>query len=158
MRSIVAKGVGVLGILLLAGTVNAANPNAMTISGNSFTDYSGPGGAQCTAKNNNGISNGCTFDQNFSYGIPKGPSTAGYTVTFEGNNSTSGVSAFQTLFSNAHDGTFLTYFTNSASSSGNWSRSITFTAAQAPASGRLTAIVSLPANYQGSLYGLTVAY
>jgi hypothetical protein len=158
MRTIVAKIACAVGVLAVAGSVNAANPNAMTISGNSFADFSGPGGAQCVSRQNNGISNGCTFDSNFSYGIPKGPSTAGYTVTFEGTNYSSGITSNQTLFSNAHDGTFLTYFTNGASASGNWSRSITFTAAQAPASGRLTAIVGLPANYQAAFYGVTVAY
>jgi hypothetical protein len=157
MNRIVATLACAVGVLSVTASVNA-NPNAMTISGNSFTDYSGPGGSQCTGKQNNGIYNGCSYDSNFSYGIPKGPSTVGYTVTFEGTNTSSGITSFSTLFSNAHDGTFLTYFTASAPSVGNWSRPIFFNATQAPASGRLTAIVGLPANGQASLYGLTVAY
>jgi hypothetical protein len=152
----IAKLACILGVLSVGGAA-AAVPNAMTISANSFADFN-TGGGVCVNRVNNGISNICTSDTNFSYGIPKGPSSAGYTVTFTGRHQTTGLTSSPTLFSNAADGTFLTFFTALATNNGNWSKSITFTAAQAPGSGRLTAIVGLPANQQGYLYGLSLAY
>ena len=155
MKAIAVRLGCALSVLLFAGTAGAV-PNAMTISGNSFEDFFAPG---CVSRFNGGISNACTSDTNFSYGIPKGPSTAGYTVTFAGSHTNTSVTTSCTVFSHSSTGAFLTFFTSNASGvSGSWSRSITLTAAQAPASGRLTAIAGIPANSQGSLFGLTLAY
>lgn len=155
MRTITGLGC-ILGVLTIGGAA-AAVSNAMTISANSFEDFSS-GGSSCVSKVNNGISNICAFDTSFSYGIPKGPSSAGYQITFTGNHSSVQTST-PTVFSNASNGNFLAFNTNNANNlSGNWSRTITFSAAQAPASGRLTAIVGIPGNQQGWLYGLSLAY
>jgi len=144
-----------LSVLFFAGTAGAV-PNAMTISANSFEDFNGSG---CVSRFNGGISNACTSDTNFSYGIPKGPSTAGYTITFAGSHTNTSVTTACTVFSHSSSGNFLTFFTNTASNvSGNWTRNITLTAAQAPGSGRLTAIVGVPASFQGNLFGLSLAY
>lgn len=155
MKSIAVRLGCMLGVLCFAGTAGAV-PNAMTISGNSFNDFFAPG---CVNRTNAGISNACTGDTNFSYGIPKGPSTAGYTVTFAGNNSNTSVTTSCTVFSHSSSGNFLIFLTSNASGvSGNWTRNITLTSVQAPASGRLTAIVGLPASFLGTLFGLTLAY
>jgi hypothetical protein len=138
-------------------SASAANSNAMTISASSFEETTN--GTPCISRLNNGISNLCSVDTNFIYGIPKGPSTAGYTITFAGNNTSTSDSTTCTVFSNAANGSFLAYSTSIASGvSGNWTRSITFNATQAPVSGRLTAYAGVPANQQGVLYGLTLAY
>ena len=156
MKSIVTKLGSVLGALFVAGGAAAAS-NAMTISGASFDNYYF--GEVCAARQNNGVANACAYDTNLVYGIPKGPSTTGYTITFAGSNASTSVTSSPTVFSNSSNGTFLAYSTNNATGvSGNWSRSITFTATQAPASGRLTAFIGLPGNYQGALYGLSLAY
>jgi hypothetical protein len=156
MKSIVRKIALVFGALLLAGNAIAANSNAMTISGASFEDYYNTG-TRCAEKWNGGLANSCDITH-FVYGIPKGPSTAGYTITTAGSHTTTATTDC-TVFSYSSTGTFLAYSTNSASNvSGSWTRSITFNATQAPASGRLTSIVSLAGYYVGSLYGLTIAY
>lgn len=154
MMKHIAKLACFLGVLSVGG-VAAAVSNAMTISAIGFTDYLGSG---CTAHQNNGISNACTSDTNFSAPISKGPSSTGYVITFTGRHNTTGLVSSPTVFSNASDGSFLAFTTNNATNNGNWSRNITFTNAQAPASGRLSAIVGLPANFQGALYGMSLAY
>jgi len=146
----------VLSGLLVTGQVGAANANAMTISAASFQDYFNTG-SFCVNPVNNGFNNQCSFDTTFAYGIPKGPSTAGYSVTFSGFNN-AGVTSTVTVFSNASDGTFLLSQSSNATAAGKWSKAVSFTAAQAPASGRLTALVGLPGNFNAALYGLTVAY
>jgi hypothetical protein len=82
----------------------------------------------------------------------------GYSINFTGNHQSVQTSS-PTVFSNAQNGNFITFSANNANSlSGNWSRTITFTAAQAPSSGRLTAIVGIPGNQQGYLYGMNLSY
>jgi len=156
MKSTAVRLGCMLSVLLVAGSAGAAS-NAMTISGNSFNDFFAPG---CVSRFNGGISNACSGDTNFSYGIPKGPSTVGgYTVTFAGNNSNTSVTSSCTVFSHSSSGNFLFFLTSNASGvSGNWTRNVALTAAQAPTSGRLTAIVGLPGNFLGSLFGLSLAY
>lgn len=156
MNNIATKLGLILGGLLVAGQVDAANANAMTISAASFQDYFI--GGTCMNPLVYGMNNSCSSDTQFIYGIPKGPSTAGYTVTFEGLNNSAGVTSTVSVYSYTHDGTFLIAQTNSASTSGVWSKPVSFTAAQAPASGRLTALVTMPASFNGQLYGLTLAY
>ena len=157
MNNIATKLGLILGGLLVAGQVDAANSNAMTISAASFQDYFN-NGSFCMNGLNYGMNNQCSSDTQFIYGIPKGPSTAGYTVTLEGFHNVANVQTNFTVFSHTHDGTLLASLFNSATTSGHWSKAVTFSAAQAPASARLTTIVTLPASFNGQLYGLTLAY
>ena len=154
MKATAAKLCCILGISFVAGNVDA-NPNAMTISGASFDDWTSE---QCVSRWNGGISNSCSGDTNFIYGIPKGPSRSGYRVTFAGHNNSTSVSASYAVFSYSSTGEFLRYQQGSVGGVTDWTGSVSFSATQAPASGRLTAFVGLPGNSQGSLYGITVAY
>jgi hypothetical protein len=154
MKNTTVKLACFFSLMTVAGGA-AAVANAMTISAISFEDYFG---GNCVSRQNNGITNQCAGSTNFSYAIPKGPSSAGYTITFTGRHSSAGLTSSPTVFSNAADGSFLAFQTNNATTNGNWSRSITFSSAQAPASSRLSAIVGLPENFQGALYGMSLTY
>jgi len=155
MMKNITKLACILGVLSAAGAAGAVS-NAMTISGASFNDQFT--GANCISRQNNGISNACSSDSNFIYGIPKGLSSAGYSVTYTGRHNTSGLVSTIALFSHSSSGNQLAFVQSSASNSGNWSTTIPLNSTQAPASSRLTTYVGLPANFQGSFFGLSLAY
>ena len=146
MKSSTLKLACALGALFVAGNANAA-ANAMTISGASFDDqFGGP----CAARENFGLANSCGSDTNFIYGIPKGPSTIGYTITYTGSHTNTSVTTTFAVFSYTPGGSLLSFKQASTSGVLNWSTNIVLTAAQAPASSRLTSYVGIPAAFQGS--------